>query len=82
MSLKDQPAFPCAKETIDGPQRTVERFTGMTLRHYYVGLAMQGMIAGSQGLQINSEQFATQSLKLADALLAELEKPAQKGEGT
>ena len=47
---------------------------GLSKREYFAAMAMQGMIAGSQGLQITVEQFATQSLKLADALIAELNK--------
>lgn len=49
---------------------------GLTKREWFAGLAMQGMIAGSQGLQITVKEFASQSIKLADALIAKLkEKP-------
>lgn len=51
-----------------------KRYDGLTKREYFAAIAMQGMIAGSQGLHITVEQFASQSLKLADALIAELNK--------
>ncbi len=47
---------------------------GLTKREYFAAMAMQGTIAGSQGLDITSEQFAAISIKLADALIAELSK--------
>ena len=47
---------------------------GLTKRELIAAMALQGMIAGSQGLNITIEQFAEQSVKLADALIKELEK--------
>lgn len=43
------------------------------LRAQLAGAAMQGMVAGGAGLVITTEQFAERSVKLADALLKELE---------
>lgn len=40
------------------------------LRDEFAMAALTGMIAGGQGLQISTEQFAAQSYKLADAMLA------------
>jgi len=38
-------------------------------RDMFAAAALQGMIAGSSGLEITPEQFAEQSLKIADAML-------------
>lgn len=43
---------------------------GLTKREYFAGLAMQGISA----FNLPYEMTAEQSVKLADALLAELEK--------
>jgi hypothetical protein len=53
---------------------------GLTKREFFAALAMQGMIAGSQGLRITVSEFAKQSVLLADALIAELNK-AERPEG-
>lgn len=55
-----------------GEMRT-EQNDGMTLRQHYAGLAMQGMAMRSQVLF--DHEIASLSVKLADALIAELEKP-------
>ncbi len=44
--------------------------TGLTKREYFAGLAMKGVIANSS----NAGFVASLSVKLADALLAELDK--------
>ena len=72
--MKNQPAYPVVNR---GPDQFVAGW-GLTKREHFAGLAMQGMIAGSQGLKISTEEFAFQSVKLADALIAELEKEAGK----
>lgn len=46
---------------------------GMTLRQYYAGLAMQGIIASLDGRAEKSD-IAAVSVEMADALLKELEK--------
>lgn len=48
--------------------------SGLTKREYFAAVAMQGMIARSHGLYVTTTQFAEQSVKLADALIAELSK--------
>lgn len=63
MSLKDKSAFP---DFIGAD--------GMTLRQYYAGLAMQGLIAGQYDDSYNYEELACASIKRADALIKELEK--------
>ena len=52
-------------------------YVGLTKREWFAGLALQGMIAGSQGLNITVKQFAEQSVKLAEALIAELNKESE-----
>jgi hypothetical protein len=69
--MKDQPAFPTV-----APSPQAEVLHGMTLRQYLAGQALVGMLAGSRGLEITTKDFAEQSVKLADALIEELEKNA------
>lgn len=59
-------AFPIA----DGNYRHVG---GMTLRQYYAGLAMQGLLAQTPKAD-SARVFAMQAVIAADALLAELKK--------
>ena len=48
------------------------------LRHYYAGLAMQGLIANApNGHLSNSKQGVALALDWADTLLTELAKPEQ-----
>jgi len=47
---------------------------GMSLRAYFAGQALAGMVAGSRGLGITTAQFAKQSVVLADALIEELNR--------
>jgi len=51
------------------PVQQYADYSGMSLRDYFAANALEGMIAGSQGLAITTEQFAEQSYKLADAML-------------
>lgn len=58
-----------------------EMCPGMTMREYYAGLAMQGILADHEvfcGMEQSYEDFAQtiagESVQLADALLAELAK--------
>ena len=52
---------------------------GMTLREYYAGLAMQGMlcngfipnIVGPDGSTLQSDNYAECAFRMADAMLAE-----------
>ena len=44
---------------------------GLTKREYFAGLAMQGMAASD----LTYEDIAHDSVKMADAILAELDKP-------
>lgn len=66
------PAFPWKEQTkggfIDHP--------GMSLRDWFAGKALQGMVSGSQGLEISIREFAKSSYELADEMIAEREKKA------
>jgi hypothetical protein len=56
-------------------QASSEAYMGLTKREWLAGMALEGMLAGSRGLSISKEQFASQAAALADALIAELSKP-------
>ncbi len=78
-TLADQPAFPKSKiNDLDDGQ------DGMTLRQYYAGQAMQGMLANpmyaGEGTKLMVEAFGSNWIYMvavvhADALIAELSKP-------
>lgn len=63
MTNPEEGAFPSLKFPI-----------GLTKREYFAAMAMQGMLAGSQGLDISTTQFAEQACVLAYALIKELSK--------
>lgn len=48
---------------------------GMSLRAYFAGQAMQGICASSPGNEWTDERIAKDAVALADALIAELNKP-------
>ncbi len=85
MSLKDQPAFPVPLNQFNDAMAS-----GMTIRQYAAIKAMQGLVGrdtrvSSFGFEREifdlSKEISKRACLFADALLAELEKPAQKGEG-
>lgn len=55
-------------------KKGTESAAHLTKREFIATHALSGMIAGSVGLVISPEEFAEQSVKLADALLVELGK--------
>lgn len=63
------PAFP-----LPGANHRESLVNGLSKREYFAAMAMQGMIAGSQGLDISPQEFAQSSVELADALIVELNK--------
>lgn len=79
--LANQPAFPhfiptkCEDGTDD-----FEPKTGMTLRQYYAGLAMQALAGSAFGNCLPEDArlsaVAIAATRYSDALLAELQKPA------
>lgn len=72
MSVQREPAFPRA--CFEGEHITDQGSIGMSLRDWFAGLALEGMIAGSQGLEITREEFAAGAYALADAMLKERKK--------
>lgn len=69
------PAFPQHLSTLVSHEwLEKEGQQGMTLRDWFAGMALQGMVAGSQGLVITHGEFAKQSYRLADAMLKERNK--------
>jgi hypothetical protein len=48
-------------------------FQGLNKREYFAGLAMQGICANVQNWSRNTDEIITASIKMADALLKELE---------
>lgn len=67
--IGDLPAFPTDNEAQVGPN--IYHFSGMTLRQYYAGLAMQGLLARYGN---DDDRLANWALREADALIAELDK--------
>lgn len=66
--LGDKAAFPC---------HTACNVTGMTLREYYAGLAMQSILSNSSlpfDLLEDKVLVSKSAITYADALIAELEK--------
>lgn len=73
MTRANQPAFPLAWTEINAHGVEFPMIEGgMTLREYYAGLAMQGLLAGEPDLRYSLA--AQQSVAHADALIAELAK--------
>lgn len=85
MKLGDQPAYPHQEQERDKYGDAIEgRFyahSGMTLREYYAGLAMQGLIASGDYQHVlirkNDGSFdqaiPKAAIRIADALLSALE---------
>jgi hypothetical protein len=62
--MNNPPAFPACIDNGD----TVKYVPGMTLRDYFAAKAMQGMLS-EPSLRATPEEFATESYKVADAML-------------
>ena len=48
--------------------------TGLTKREYFAAMAMKGIIANKDGLDIKIERIAESAVDTADALIEELNK--------
>lgn len=85
-TLANEPAFPEQTEILDPRATGWSMRRGMTMRQYYAGLAMQGILA-NQPLMLKiwehhkgesgAEAVASEAIGAADALLAELSKPTR-----
>ena len=70
--LKDGgPAFPYREQDGNGQYR--DHF-GVTKREYFAAMALQGLLAHPESDNHGDTEIASQSVNLADALLAELGK--------
>ena len=76
--LSKMPAFPVplteGNFSPDECLEILERSRGVTLRQYYAGMALQGLLARPE-FRCSPEDFAQTVLWYADALIAELAKP-------
>lgn len=71
--MKNDPAFP-TEQTIETDDGTGFRYhCGLTKREYFAGQAIQGT-ANSTVLGRDAAIIAVRGVKIADALIAELEK--------
>lgn len=77
-----QPGLPYFRDGI--PQNPNEGYgwavtpaPGMTLRQYYAGQAMQGLIIHNDYGHVSNEDLAKGAVAHADALIAELEKETE-----
>jgi len=67
------PAFPV--ELTNDDNIHVE---GLSKREWFAGMAMQGLMANEQNAPVTDYEYAAKAcIKMADALLAELDKPLQ-----
>lgn len=66
--MKDWPAFPRTVTYSDGSSET---WPGMTLRQWYAGMAMQGLVVSADW---STTTIAEEAFRLADAMLAQEEK--------
>ena len=69
------PAFPTQNEAQIGP--TTWHFTGLTKRELFAAMAMQGLCSNSRYGDFGVRGIQVESVEIADALLAELEKGGQ-----
>lgn len=73
MTNKDNPAFPAKKQMHDseGNYLFTDSYSGMSLREYFAGLAMQGFCSDGS---TRTDIIPSLSVGIADALIAELNK--------
>lgn len=73
----DQPAFPVLKSKMHEEEGVVSFQTepGMTLRQYFSGLAMQGLLAR----QYSVDTICSKAVEIADNIISELDKTKDNG---
>lgn len=72
--MRNEPAFPWEDQDVCG--NPMKRFHGLTKREYFAALAMQAIIPNyrTERSQDGDEAIADLSIRMADALIQELEK--------
>jgi hypothetical protein len=70
----DMPAMPISEEETDRFNEGVLIYTGLTKREHFAAMAMQGILAGNVWNEVTMDSPESEAVRLADALLAELEK--------
>jgi hypothetical protein len=56
------------------PNKQVSLWKGLTKREYFAAMALQGIIANKDGLDIKIERIVESAVDTADALIEELNK--------
>jgi hypothetical protein len=56
------------------PNKQVSSLKGLTKREYFAAMALQGIIANKDGLDIKIERIVESAVDTADALIEELNK--------
>ena len=70
MTDKSSPAFPAICESVNG----VRLQTGISIRDYFAGKALQGFTSNPEIFHWSAETFAKESYRAADSMLAERDK--------
>lgn len=65
----NDPAFPVSQDQLDYRPRA-----GITIRAYFAGVALQGLLASERGF-VRMDEAPENAVKIADALIEELNKP-------
>ncbi|MFT6882531.1 MAG: hypothetical protein ACJAVY_001329 [Marinoscillum sp.] len=77
MNNADMPAYPMSEEDSIKWLQGDCVLAGLTKREHFAGVAMQGLIKLTFPFGADEETTARRSLKMADALLAELSKSGE-----
>lgn len=72
--MKTGPAFPLAYNYKKEGQEYLDVFTGMDLRTYLAGQAMQGLLSTEYSAYRPTNSIVEEAVKYADALIVELNK--------
>jgi hypothetical protein len=68
------PAFPQTNDSWNGSEHNPPTPTGMTLRDWFAGMALQGMVANSSIDAIKPQEYASDAYLYADAMIMERNK--------
>lgn len=84
------PAFPVVSKSEDGHQcgESLWQFTGMTLRQWYAGMAMQGLVSSKEAMALIGQEamflgqpplstMASKAFEAADAMIAALKTKSE-----